>query len=56
MGCFILTDTFSANELFQRIWPYVGRPDEIRYVFGKYTVALKRLTENKVEVQVAVSK
>lgn len=51
-GKLILTDTFSSNDLFQRIWPHIGRPDEIRYIFGKRRVILKRVTDNDVEVHV----
>lgn len=51
-GKIILTDTFSTNRLFQQIWPFMGRPDEIRYTFGENTVVLKRITDNEVAVSV----
>jgi hypothetical protein len=51
-GRIILTDTFSANALFQLVWPQMGRPDEIRYRFGAHTVVLKRVTDNQVDVQI----
>lgn len=49
-GRFILTDAFSANELFQKIWMHMGHPDEIKYRFGDKWVTLKKSGENKVEV------
>jgi hypothetical protein len=52
-GRVILTDTFSTNTLFQRIWPHMGRPDEIRYTFGDHTVVLQRVNDNEVSVQVS---
>ncbi len=52
-GRFIVTDTFNANALYQRIWMHMGHPDEIRYRFGEHTVVLKRLTDNEVAVRVS---
>lgn len=49
-GRFLLTDTFSGNELFQKIWMHMGHPDEIRYCFGEHTVVLKKVTDNQVDV------
>ena len=51
-GRYILTDVFTANELFQKIWMHMGRPDQIRYRFGENTVLLRRIAENRVEVTV----
>ncbi len=51
-GRVILTDTLNANALYQRVWPQMGHPDEIRYCFGAHTVVLKRISDNHVDVQI----
>ncbi len=52
-GKIVITDTFSSSNLYQRIWPHMGRPDEIRYTFGENTVVLKRISGNDVDVAVS---
>lgn len=51
-GKIVLTDAYTSAEMWQVVWPYVGRPDEIRYRFGERTVVLHRISDNDVEVRV----
>ena len=52
-GKFIITNSFSLNGVFQKVWMHLGHPDEIKYRFGEQTVLLKKVTENQVEVKIA---
>lgn len=47
-GKFVLTDDFSRGAVWQSVWPYMARPDEIQYRFGEHKVTLKRVTDNEV--------
>lgn len=50
-GKWVLTDDFGRAEVFQQIWPWVGRPDEIRYRFGGEETVLRKVTGNEVRVE-----
>ena len=52
-GKLILLDDFGHGDLRKYIWPYEGRPDEIRYRFGKHEMTLHRIDDNRVRVEVS---
>ncbi len=52
-GRFVLTDEFTSNEVFQKVWMFMGHPDEIRYRFGGNVVTLKRITDNTINVDIS---
>ena len=51
-GRFVLTDNFSTGDVYQQVKGLIGRPDQIRYRFGKHTIVLRRVTDNTVTVEV----
>ncbi len=50
-GRFVLTDDFGFREVYREIRALIGRPDEIRYRFGRHEVVLRRVTDNEVAVE-----
>jgi len=49
-GRFVVTDDFGAEEAREHIAPHLGAPDEIRYCFGDWTMVMRRVTDNTVDV------
>jgi hypothetical protein len=52
-GRLILTDDFQSPATVTHYRRFLGKPDEIRYTFGARSVALKRVTDNTVDVRVS---
>ena len=52
-GRFVLTDDFGFREVYPQVNTLIGRPDEIRYRFGSQQVVLRRVTDNKVSVEIS---
>ena len=50
-GKLVLAEDFGFREVYQEIKGMIGRPDEIRYRFGDYKVVLRRVTDNKISVE-----
>ncbi|MHB0999691.1 MAG: hypothetical protein ACYC27_10645 [Armatimonadota bacterium] len=51
-GKWILTDDFLLPGVYQEIYNYLGRADEIKYKFTQGEVVLRRINDNEVDVQV----
>jgi hypothetical protein len=51
-GKIVVADNFSCGEVWQACWPLMPRVDEIRYRFRDQTVVMKKITDNRVEVQI----
>jgi hypothetical protein len=51
-GRWILTDDFQLDAVNAQIWSLLGHPDEIRYRFGAHVVTLRRITDDRVAVEV----
>ena len=51
-GHLVATDDFRVARVYERMWPAMGRPDEIRYRFTQGEVVLRRVTDDSVDVEV----
>jgi len=51
-GQFVITDDFENGEVYGIVAKYLNTPNEISYRFGNNRVILRKITENKVEVNV----
>jgi len=51
-GRFVVTDDFEAGSVHQYVWPWLPRPDRIRFRFGDHEVLLWKVTENEVRPEV----
>jgi hypothetical protein len=50
-GQWLITEDFDTDAVRERVQPWLGRPDEIRYRFGQHVLTVKRgADDNHVEV------
>jgi hypothetical protein len=51
-GKFVITNDFENGQVYAALVGYLNRPNEISYRFGNHRVVLRKVTDNKVEVDV----
>ena len=51
-GKWVLTDDFGLPEVYPEIWRWTGHADKIRYRFGDHSLVIRRIDDNKIEVEV----